>query len=114
MASPWRPAHSRTLAAADPGPGGRLGLIPARRAAARVTRGAGGWAVRLPRSGSGAVDHVHRRRRLVAVVPPQVQWVVPGLVALGSITELSGQPEGGRQEHADPRDAERRRLGRGR
>lgn len=30
---------------------------------------------------------------LVAAVPPQVQWVVPGLVALGSITELSGQPK---------------------
>jgi len=30
---------------------------------------------------------------LVAAVPPQVQWVVPGLVALGGITELSGQPK---------------------
>jgi len=30
---------------------------------------------------------------LVTAVPPQVQWVVPGLVALGGITELSGQPK---------------------
>jgi archaellum biogenesis ATPase FlaH len=30
---------------------------------------------------------------LIATVPPNVEWVVPGIVALGSITELTGQPK---------------------
>lgn len=30
---------------------------------------------------------------LVATVPPNVEWIVPGIVALGAITELTGQPK---------------------